>query len=81
MKDLRHKLFVEVTKEKRYSSALAEELQSLRSYKDEKTRELRNAVDDEIIIREKYQKEQQRCLELKSSLSTAGKFDIYRREL
>ncbi len=71
MKDLRHKLFVEVTKEKRYSSSLVEELQSLRSYKDEKSRELRNAVDDEIVMREKYQREQQKALELTAQLSDA----------
>ncbi len=55
MKELRHKLFVEVTKEKRAFAAQSEEIAMLRSFKDDKTRELRNAIEDEVSMREKLQ--------------------------
>jgi len=64
MKELRHKLFTELTKEKRHSAAVAEELAALREFKDEKTRELRNAVEDEVMLREKLQREVRKTADL-----------------
>lgn len=68
MKELRHKLFTELTKEKRHSSAISEELSALREFKDEKTRELRNAVEDEVMLREKLQREVRKVQEMSKQL-------------
>jgi predicted nucleic acid-binding Zn-ribbon protein len=69
MKELRHKLFTEVTKEKRHSASLLEELTLLRAFKDEKTRELRSAIEEETNMREKLQRELNKSTELSRLLS------------
>ena len=69
MKELRHKLFTELTKEKRHSAAMYEELTALREFKDEKSRELRNALEDAATLRDKVQRESRNAEELSKQLA------------
>lgn len=64
MKNLRHQLSLEVAKEKRYSASLHEELLTLRSFKEEKSREIKNLIEDEADLRTKYNREVQRTNDL-----------------
>jgi chromosome segregation ATPase len=68
MVNLRHKLSTEISKEKRFSAAQSEELEQLRNFKEEKSREIRIFQEDEAMLREKLGREQQRVHELQLQL-------------
>ena len=75
MVNLRHKLSTEIQKEKRHSASQMEELEALRTYKEEKAREIRILQEDEALLREKLGREQQRVLEFQM-LHTESSADV-----
>ena len=61
MKQFRHRLMLELQREKRISSAFQDELLVLRAYKEDKIRESKFLLEEETILKSKLAHEEQRC--------------------
>ena len=61
MKQFRHRLMLELQREKRISTAFQDELLVLRAYKEDKIRESKFLIEEETILKSRLAHEEQRC--------------------